>query len=363
MGDLSHIQSASFTKITGADETQVADVQLIDGAPSLRTFGIQAIESLRGFDPQCDTWFYIGTENDSGGIGSAGDVITMDIAAGDDPTNYPAISLDYTLLAGDVAGTEDDLALTLATYYNSQSPFNVLWRAQRVAGNGVVYITARKPGGQYERPNTDDFQVSATGTTVVTRAWDNIIRRNKITGLARDPADPRQGQLGVQGSVQQSEGAVTNRFQTVFPSLLVNGSVTPVNFDVTADPTDVTFIQTVAISARGNGIKYGQFLSRAALTNGLLVSFKTNDITVTRQAMKTTGDLEDYHGEIPANSRISVQSGGDKYLAVLVFSVPLEIRPQGEFTTDDYLRISVRDDLTSGLSSLRVIVSGFQREF
>ena len=354
---------ATQSTLVGRDGIYEAEIELIDGAPSLRTFGIQAIESLRGFDPQCDVWFYIGTELDSTGIGSAGDKIILDIAAGDDPTNYPAIHLEYTLTAGDAIGTEDELAVNVAAFFNADATFKLLWSAQRVAGNGVIYITARKPGGQYERPNPTDFAVTTTGTTVCTIADDKIIRRNKITGLARDPADPRQGQLGIQGSVVQTAGDVTSRYQTVY-NLKVDGSVTPVNFDILADPTDVKFVSRVIISCRGNGIKYGVFLSQnSALTNGMVVSFKTNDILVTRASLRTTDDIDDKHARNPSNFRLSVQSGGDKYIAVLEFGTPVELRPQGEFTTDDYLRITVNDNVVTGIIALTGVVEGFNREF
>lgn len=351
-------------RITGSDEAHIADVQLIDGAPSLRTFGVQAIESLRGFDPIADVWFYIGTEEDSSGAGQIGDEVRIQIAATtDNPTDFPAIDETYTLVADDV-GDEETLATNIASFLNATSPFSDLWRAQRVSNSGVVYITARKPGSQFERPNAGDFVVSSTGTTVVTAAFDKIIRRNKITSLARDPADPRQGILGIQGSVVQTEGDVTTRFQTVFNNLLVNGSVTPVNFRIEADPTEVKFITSINISGRGNGIKFGQFLSKnITLTNGIQVSFKSNDFSAVREPITTTDQFLDFHAEDPDNFALFIQSGGDKFSAVLEFGSPLEIRPQGEFSIDDFLQISVRDDLTSGISQLRAIVNGFNREF
>lgn len=353
------------TTLTGKDGFHEADVELVDGKPSLRTFGIQAIESLRGFDPQADVWFYIGTEEDSTGMGDAGDIITMIIApTTDDGVTYPAINIPYTLLPADVAGTEDELAITLASYYNLQSPFKELWRAQRIAGNGVVYITSRRPGSQFERPNVGDFNVTASGTTVVNRAFDNIIRRNKLTGLARDPADPRNGQLGIQGSVTQTEGDITNRFQILYPDLKVDGSVTPVTFRVEAHPTDVKFINNVVISCRGNGIKYGQFLSKGgSLLNGLGVMFKSKDVNIVLEAIHTTDDLDDLFAGDPDNSRLSSISGGDKYIAILQFSSAVEIRPVGEFVLDDYFEVSVNDDITAGLTDLRLIYNGFTREF
>lgn len=351
------------TTIIGKDQYHEVDVLLYDGVNYMQVRGVQAIESLKGSDPICDTWFYIGTELDSGGIGAEGDIITMIIAAGDNPTLYPAISIPYTLTAADVAGTEDDLALTLATYYNTQSPFNQLWRAQRIQGNGVIYITARKPGGQYERPNVGDFNVTATGTTVVTRAFDNIVRQNKLTSLARDPADPRVGQLGIQGSVVQSEGDVTNRFKEVF-DLGVDGSVTPVDFTIAADPIEVKFIKEIAIGALANGIQFEQFLAKnVPLSNGILISFKTKDIVVTDEPIKTTEDFADLFAGHPSEFAVYVGSGADKLTATLVFDIPLELRPQGEYTTDDYFKITIRDNLTAGVESIRAIIGGFNREY
>jgi len=362
MADINEKQQSEVVRITGSDESQVADVQLIDGAPSLRTFGVQAIESLRGFDPIADTWFYFGTEEDATGAGNVGDTVRVRIAAGSVPADFPAVDLTYTLVLADV-GDEETLATNVASYLNAQASFNTLWRAQKISNSGVVYITAKKPGSQFERPNTDDFRVDTTGTTTVTRAFDKIIRRNKITSLARDPADPRQGILGIQGSVVQTEGDVTNRFQTVFPELRVNGSVTPVKFTVSAHPTEVRFITSVVISGRANGIKFGQFLASPSLTNGIQVSFKSNDFSATREPLKTTDDLLDFHAEDPDNFVLFIQSGGDKFTAVLEFGSPLELRPQGEFSLDDYLTISIRDNLSAGNLQLRAIVSGFNREY
>lgn len=356
------VGSLQKIQIVGSSEEHAVDVDLIDGKRYLQVFGTQAIESLRGFDPQADVWFYIGTEEDTTGAGNIGDTVRIQIAAGDDPVMYPAIDLTYTLVAADV-GSEETLALNIANFLNLDDTFNDLWRAQRIAGNGVIYITARKPGGEFERENVNDFQVSATGTTRVTRAFDSIIRRNKITGLARDPVDPRQGQLGIQGSVTETAGDVTNRFQNVFPVINVNGATVPVSFTVESDPTEVKFVSSITISGRDNGIQFSNFLGiNGALLNGLQVSFKSNDITVTREPLKTTDDLLDLHAGDPDNFVVFFASGADKLSAVLEFSPPLELRPQGEYVNNDYIRVTVNDNLTS-VSQLRVVIDGFNREF
>lgn len=355
---------ATQTTIVGKDGVYEAEVALVEGFPSLRTFGIQAIESLKGFDPIADTWFFFGNETDATGAGNVGDTVRVQIAAGSVPASFPAIDLTYTLVAEDV-GNEEQLATNVVSFLNANATFSTLWRAQKVSNSGTVYITSKKPGSQFERPNVGDFQVTTTGTTVVTIAFNNIIRRNKVTSLARDPSDPRQGILGIQGSVVQTEGDVTNRFQTVHSNLLVNGSVTPVEFTVDAHATEVRFVTSVTLFGRGNGIQFGKFLSQAGagLTNGLLISFKSNDFSAQFEPLKTTDDIAAFFAQDPDNFSLYIQSGGDFFIATLEFGSPLELRPVGEFVTDDFFKITVRDNLTSGITQLRAVVNGFNREF
>lgn len=355
------LKASGTFKLVGGDEAHAVDVELIDGIRYLQVYGTQAIESLRGFDPIPDVWFYIGNELDSGGAGAIGDQVTVTIAAGDNPSLYPSINLTYTLIAEDV-GDEEQLALNIANFLNTDSTFNNLWRAQRVQGNGCVYITSKKPGGQYERPNTDDFQVSATGTTTVTRAFDKIVRRNKITGLSRDPVDPRQGQLGTQASVIEVAGNLVSRFTETF-DLKVDGSGAPVTFTVSPEVQDVKFISKIAFDITGNNIKFGQFASRSTLTNGVQFNFKSNDQEVIGAPVKTTDDLQAYLAEDPDNFGLYIQQGGDKLFVVKNFSPALELRPQGEFVVDDYLDLIVQDNLNSGINSIRALVYGFTREF
>lgn len=351
-------------KITDDNETSTVAIDMIDGKPSIRTVGTQNIELIRGFDPICDTWFFIGTEQDSSGIGDIGDQIRIQIAAStDNPTSFPAVDLTYTITGSDT--TEEILATNIESFLNSESSFNNLWKSEKISNSGVVYISSKKPGSQFERPNSNDFLVTATGTTVVTPAFDNIIRRNKVTTLSRDPTDPRQGILGIQGSVITTIGEITSKEQIVFSNLLVNGSSTPVNFRIEADPTNVKFINSVTFSSRGNGIKFGQFLSKSGsgLSNGIELSYKSKDVLVTREPLKTTDDILDFHAEDPDNFGLFIQSGGDKIIAILKFRSPIEIRPQSEFAINDFLQIKIQDDLTSGITQLRAIIEGFSRGF
>ena len=159
-------------------------------------------------------------------------------------------------------------------------------------------------------------------------------------------------------------GDELQKFETEF-ELLDDGSGTTVLYREEADTTEVKFITSVVFSAIGNGITYGQFLSKSGggLSNGIEVSFQSKEVMVTRPVLQTTEDFDDLHAGDPDDFSFAQLSGGDKYMAVLNFSVPLEIRPQGEFVIDDFLQVKVQDSLLSGISDFRVVINGFAREF
>ena len=142
--------------------------------------------------------------------------------------------------------------------------------------------------------------------------------------------------------------------------LKVNGSSTPVVFTVPIDATRIIYITQIRIFGGGNGIKYGKFLSQnSALTNGLLVEWKSNDISKALPALKTTEAMKNlFTFPGASNFRIDVQAGEDQFLAVLEFAVPLPLYPTGTFSPDDYVRITVRDNLTSGIASLNALAFG-----
>lgn len=359
---------ATQSVITGKDGLYEVDVQPIDGKNSLRTFGVQAIESLRGFDPIADTWFYIGTKADSQGVGAAGDIVTVTIAAGDNPTKFPAISVDTTVQAGD---DETDLANRIVLDLNSDANFSLNYFARRIDEDAVtVYITARFPGPSGARPNANDFQVSATGTTIVTAAWDNLVQRSKVTSLARDPSNPTLGILGISGSVTAGEGNVTGRIIETFKEsggsddLQVNGSSTPVFFRVEASPTAERFINTIRFEALGNGIQFTNFLSKnGALSNGVLLTIRSRDAQITLPAIVTTEDFGSFFSRGPSDFDVYDVSGTDYFRATLTFAAPFQLFKQGTFATDDFLEVTIQDNLSTGLSQFKAIAFGFERDF
>ncbi len=358
------------TKIIGSDGTLAVDVALVDGNPSVRTFGIQAIESLRGFDPIADVWLFIGTEGDSVGAGEIGDTVRVEIVVGDNGTLFPAVDVTTTLTATE-AGDETALGNKIVSDLNADVNFSLNYFARRIEEDAVtVYITARQPGPRGERSNIDDFKVTTTGTTTATRAFDRITRRNKVTSLARDPANPTLGILGISGSVTAGEGDVTGRIIEFAKNgggsedLKVDGSGTPEEFRIEASPDKERFFTSLRFEALGNGIQFTNFLSKnGALANGVMVKIRSNDSEIIFPLVTTTEDFASIFSRGPSDFDLFDVAGTDYFRSTLTFAAPFQLFKQGTFSTDDFISITVRDDLSVGLTQFRFIGFGFEREF
>ena len=130
-------------------------------------------------------------------------------------------------------------------------------------------------------------------------------------------------------------------------NLGVNGSVTPVvfeynpptGFDVEINAINFLFEDTT-VFAFGN-----KFLLTgiATLTNGLLLEVKAGDVVVSPwQTMKRTRDM------IEICEDFSIVTGTVNFMRVkLHLPTSLRLARAGTYGTADYLRITVRDDLSS----------------
>lgn len=370
MADIDEQRQSEVVRIVGGDENHVADVILDGGVRKLAAKADVTVNSLRGFDPIADTWFFIGTERDSVGAGGIGDTVRVQIAAGDDPSIFPAVDVTSTLTATE-AGDETALANLIVNDLNADPNFSGRFFARRLDDVATtVYITSRVPGPADERPNGNDFQVSSTGTTIVTAAFDDIIRRQKNTSLARDPSNPTLGVLGISGSVTAAEGDVTGRIiefaKTPGDSddLRVDGSLTPVSFTIDASPDFERFINTLRFEALGSGIQFTKFLSQnTPLINGVLLTIRSNNSEITFPAIKTTEDFASFFSRGPSDFDLFDVAGTDYFRATLTFPAPFQLYKAGTFATDDFIRVTIQDDLSAGLVQFKLVGFGFEREF
>ena len=367
--------------IDGLAAERVANVKVrSDGLTALCTDATVVVESTFGFDQQPDTFFRIVE------TGGAGTTWTIDIAAtAADPTSpdrdVPSYQKIFTVVAGEV-GDEIKFRDRIIQELNQDTAFknDVFLKAQNATDRAIVHIYSTKfsaSGEFYERPNAGDFQVTiagAPGDGVVVVGFDNIISRSKPVTITRDFDSPhRLGLFGITGDVNVSSKALSDLFIEgatldglgVTSSMTVNGSGTPKEFIIPASITTDVFIQELRFFGQGNGITFGNFLSQnAPLTNGILVSIKSDDVVTTFPLIKTTSDFKNKFafGQGATGFRLDVASGRDDFIAVFTFENPFIIRVAGTFTTDDFIKAIVQDNLSAKPTELELWAKGFEKE-
>lgn len=170
-------------------------------------------------------------------------------------------------------------------------------------------------------------------------------------------------------SATMSEGDVTARIIEFFEEsggssdMLVDGSVTPADFLINPSATKERFINAIRFDIEGHGIKFGNFFSQnSPLTNGVLVTIRSNNSEIDLPLLDTTEDFLDFFSFGPDNFNLFIQAGQDTCRATLTFEVPFQLFKQGTFGTDDFIRVRIQDDLTSGLIDMKALVFGFERD-
>jgi len=142
----------------------------------------------------------------------------------------------------------------------------------------------------------------------------------------------------IANSIKTSEGSA---------NLAVNGSVTPVvfeynppnNYDIHVNALSFLFEDTTAF-AFGNKFIISTI---GTLTNGLLLETKAGDVVTSPwQNMKRTRDV------IEVSHDFDIVTGTTNFMRVRVhLPKSLYLCRNGSFTNPDYIRITVRDDLTA----------------
>lgn len=358
--------------IQGNDGNYCADVTLQNGIRRLQTTGLVQIEELFGQDNIADTWFALGTFEDCDGIDSAGDQIRIQIAAGCDAIENPAVDYTYTVTTADMSATFPEISVrdNIISGLNNDTNFKKSWDADSIKDNGIIHISSIFIGEFGERPTSGDFDVTViTGSSVVTIAYDNIIRRGKSTSLSRDPDDKRIGILGISGNVSVSATAVDNIFETDLYNatygndMKVNGSVTPIIFRLDALSGFDLFVEEIRFHGTANGIKFSQFLNiNTTLTNGIEVKLQSDENLTDFRHIYITDDFKARWASI-SGFQLDVQAGYDHFDSIRKFNstaLPV-IRAAGTFAVDDYIQVTIADNI-SAIGSLFCTIIGFKKE-
>jgi len=175
----------------------------------------------------------------------------------------------------------------------------------------------------------------------------------------------------ITNDVSVTPGAIGDRFFTYLlngssSDLRVDGSGTPVVFSAAIHATKKMYVEQLRCFGGCSGIKFEQHLCKnVVLTNGIQFEIKADNKYHALPTIKVTEDWKNsFSYASPNNFRIDIQSGGDQFLAVFQPTVPFPLFPTGSYSPDDYVKVTVADNLypqTSGLSQLECAVVGFYR--
>jgi len=363
------------TQLVGADGLYTCDVELKEGKKRLLSDAIVTVEEIFGQDRFADCWLYMGTADDSYGVGGVGDTVRIQIAAKDDPVLWPAIDVTSTVtqLMLDDDYPEVELAKDIISDLNTDFNFKLHFKAALIKDTSHIHISARVRGEWGQRSTPQAFLVTTTGTTVVTAAQDKIVMQPKSTSLSRDPFDPRVGILGISGTVSVIPGAIGNLYiehprETLLnsPEFNVLGTLaTPRVFSIPLVPGSDIFVKEIRFFGTASTIKFGQFLSiNSPLTNGIKVEIKSDDDILQSDNIYTTEDFK-HEWTFGGLFQLDDQPGLADFLATFVFDTPFPIRAPGTFAEesgiDDYIKVDIRDNLSS-ITRLRALVFGFTQE-
>ena len=281
------------------------------------------------------------------------------------------VSSTYTVVISDdsvsvvttVTATEaDDLHLAaelIIDTLNADATFKALYKAYKDDCARVFVQTKYDRAGEcHARFDVGDFVVNVAGGSAVTVAYDTIEQRAIPLAIHPFPADRTKGTVNIEGSVSVSARSVTDYFSEKgedsgsSTDMTVDGSSTPVNFNVMSNATLDTIITEIRLSIEDGNVVFSKFMDITALTNGLKLEIKTDGVIASfTPTMKTTNDVV-----------LLFNSGG------LDTFIHLNKRFIGTFKPDnpfilkagaiDYVRLVVQDDLR-GLVACEYSVKGY----
>lgn len=383
------------TRIVGDDTLAVErEAQVVtrnDGVRAIAVDSRTVVESTFGSNSAPDAYFRIIN------TGLAGTTWTIYIAGtSNDPSvpdrDVPAYTKIFTVQLSE-QGDEIAFRDRIITELNQDTNFKngALLKAQRATDRSIVHIysTAFTLSGEfYERTTPGDFSVTIGGIPgdgVVVVPFDVLITRNLPVATIPDFDSPhRLSRFGVTGDINISFKDLDDIFVqyatdngtptpdgggTGSNNLLVNGSLgSPQLFTIPAQAETDVFIQTLIFRCQGNGIKLNTFFAKnTAITNGVVVEIKSDDVITSFLPLRTTSDFKNRWAALSgtvATWELSIESGRDEAVAILTFQNPFVIKAQGTHGAgnDDYIEVKIQDNLTSGNFFFDFLARGFEAE-
>jgi len=181
-------------------------------------------------------------------------------------------------------------------------------------------------------------------------AADVIRERGQNKILVKSSSVPQiLGNLSFDYATRQTDNSI---------ELAINGSVTPQDFFVNSKPFDLIVSSMVFECFAGN-VRTDRFLDQnSELTNGILITVKSEDNEFSFNPIKRTGEFDSLFavGDF-SDFKIIAASSGSYVSAKFGLSSPFILRASGTYAIDDFIRVTIRDNLSS-ISRIRFLSVG-----
>ena len=144
----------------------------------------------------------------------------------------------------------------------------------------------------------------------------------------------------------------------------VDGSVTPVEFFIDADPTDDIYIREIQILIVDAGATLAKFGNLSALTNGMEFFYEQSSGTIdVGSPMKSNYDMGRFAGESEPVILMNVVGNAEGFSPTLdvekKFGLQFGIKLRSGTRQRAVFRIN--DDLSAGINVFEILGSGFRR--
>lgn len=139
----------------------------------------------------------------------------------------------------------------------------------------------------------------------------------------------------------------------------VDGSTTPVEFILEATGTEDYIVEELRFECLDGNIKLDKFLGENnELTNGVLIEIKSEDTIFQFIPIRNTIEFDTLFAfGTGGEFQLITSSSVDAIAAKFSPSSPFRVCKQGTYTTDDYVKVIIQDDISS-IDRLRLIVFG-----
>ncbi len=191
----------------------------------------------------------------------------------------------------------------------------------------------------------ENYGIVSEDNKIVTITTDGSKERLDVNADVNVQEEPRPGPIRGAFAVDGSN-----------EDLSVDGSVTPVEFDIVANTGKIFFISKLTITLQDSSINFSKFGGIAALANGVQIVVKEGGLAERPlgNPLQTNADFNHEGFEV------NVQSSNEDLLTARIFvkngfqsSVALAD------ADGDYMRITVNDDLTS-ITKIKILAQGYE---